>query len=183
MDTRGWIPISLIASFNRVRQLTTDVHLVKEVLTLSSFVQVCGGMVRMNGWESFVLPGAPVSRVEDEGQEENRQEQQPHPYEQHRPHGMVGSALWHGLRYVEECPPPPSPEDNRNGGFADDGHRRRAFVNGHSHHPSSFTTEAAVKGDEVLKDEEEEHEEEEENVVFVVGHEAGTTWSPERRTC
>ncbi|KAJ3501549.1 hypothetical protein NMY22_g18891 [Coprinellus aureogranulatus] len=36
MDSRGWIPISLIASFNRVKKLTQDVNLVKEVLYLSS---------------------------------------------------------------------------------------------------------------------------------------------------
>jgi hypothetical protein len=68
MDTRGWIPIPLIASFNRVRQLTADVQLIREVLTLSSVVQVCGEMVRMDGWESFVLPGAPMSEVVGEGE-------------------------------------------------------------------------------------------------------------------
>jgi len=91
MDTRGWIPIPLIASRNRVRQLTADVltdhvQLVREVLTLSSVVQVCGGMVRMNGWESFVLPGAPVSEVEGEvesglgirRQQQGQEEQQQH---------------------------------------------------------------------------------------------------------
>jgi hypothetical protein len=188
MDTRGWIPIPLIASFNRVRQLTADVQLVREVLTLSSIVQVCGGMVRMGGWESFVLPGAPVSAVEGEGQEENRpeqqqQQQQQHPYEQHPPYEMVGSALWQGTRYVEEeGPSPPSLEDDKNGGSLDDGHGRRALVNGHSDHPSSFVPEAAVKGHEELEDEEEEDEEEEEDVVFVMGYEVGTTWSPERRT-
>jgi len=91
MDTRGWIPIPLIASRNRVRQITADVltdhvQLVREVLTLSSVVQVSGGMVRMNGWESFVLPGAPVSEVEGEvesglgirRQQQGQEEQQQH---------------------------------------------------------------------------------------------------------
>lgn len=66
MDARGWIPIPLIASFNRVRQLTQDVQLVKDVLTLSSLVQVRGNMVRMGGWEQFVLPGAAPSTVEEQ---------------------------------------------------------------------------------------------------------------------
>lgn len=66
MDARGWIPISLIASFNRVRQLTQDVQLVKDVLYLSSLVQVRGNMVRMGGWEPFVLPDAAPSTVEDQ---------------------------------------------------------------------------------------------------------------------
>jgi len=184
MDTHGWIPIPLIASFNRVRQLTADVQLVREVLTLSSIVQVYGDMVRMGGWESFVLPGALVSGVGDEGQEENRQElQQQHPYEQHPPHEMVGSALWQGTRYEEEGPPPPSLEGNKNGGSPDDG-GRRALVNGHSDHSSSFAAETAVKEHEELEEEEEEEdeEEEEEDVVFVMGHEVGKTWSPERHT-
>ena len=180
MDTRGWIPIPLIASFNRVRQLTADVQLVREVLTLSSIVQVSGGMVRMGGWESFVLPGAPVSSMEGEGQEESRQEQQQLQYE-HPPHEMVGSALWQGTRY-EDGPPPPSLEDDKNGGSTDDGHGRRTMVNGHSDDSSSFAVaDAAVKEHEELEDEEED-EEEEEDVVFVMGHEVGTTWSPERRT-
>jgi hypothetical protein len=66
MDARGWIPISLIASFNRVRQLTQDVQLVKDVLYLSSLVQVRGNMVRMGGWEPFVLPDAVPSTVEEQ---------------------------------------------------------------------------------------------------------------------
>ena len=66
MDARGWIPIPLIASFNRVRQLTQDIQLVKDVLTLSSHVQVRGNMVRMGGWEQFVLPDAAPSTVEEQ---------------------------------------------------------------------------------------------------------------------
>ena len=89
MDSKGYIPISLLASFNRIKQLTLDTHLVKEVLLLSAFVEVNGGMVRMggvgsssgagvnegqgglsqnqnqSGWEAFVLPDAVESTVED----------------------------------------------------------------------------------------------------------------------
>lgn len=78
MDTKGYIPISLLASFNRIKQLTLDTRLVKEVLLLSAFVEVNGGMVRMGGtsygegpnqnrssWESFVLPDAAESVVDD----------------------------------------------------------------------------------------------------------------------
>ena len=91
MDSKGYIPISLLASFNRIKQLTLDTRLVKEVLLLSAFVEVNGGMVRMGGvgggapsgsvssvgntdsqqirssssWESFVLPDAVESVVED----------------------------------------------------------------------------------------------------------------------
>lgn len=63
MDDQGWIPISLIASFNRVKKLTTEVHLVRDVLKLSSLTEVKGEYVRMakDQWKQFVLPNAPRS--------------------------------------------------------------------------------------------------------------------------
>jgi len=71
MDSRGWIPVSLLASFNRVRHLTLDPQLVRDVLALSSIVELCDDCVRMGGgeWRRFVLPDAPTSTVEGE---ENR---------------------------------------------------------------------------------------------------------------
>ncbi|KAJ2915136.1 hypothetical protein MD484_g5277, partial [Candolleomyces efflorescens] len=66
MDSRGWIPISLIASFNRVRRLTPEINLVRDVLFLSSMVQVRDDHVRMGGWERFVLPDAAESNVPEE---------------------------------------------------------------------------------------------------------------------
>jgi la-related protein 1 len=77
MDSRGWIPISLLASFNRVRQLTLDQQLVREILALSSIVEVREDFVRMGAgeWSRFVLPGAPASTVEIGGGEiEGRQD-------------------------------------------------------------------------------------------------------------
>lgn len=71
MDSKGWVPISLIASFNRVRQLTVDIHLVRDVLVLSSVVQVKGDWVRMSGWDKFVLPDATISVVETQDQGES----------------------------------------------------------------------------------------------------------------
>jgi la-related protein 1 len=66
MDSRGWIPISLLASFNRVRQLTPDPQLVREVLAVSQIVEMRDDCVRMGGgeWVQFVLADAPVSTVE-----------------------------------------------------------------------------------------------------------------------
>lgn len=63
MDDQGWIPISLIASFNRVKKLTTEVNLVCDVLNLSSLTEVKGEYVRMarEQWKQFVLPNAPKS--------------------------------------------------------------------------------------------------------------------------
>jgi la-related protein 1 len=69
MDSRGWIPISLLASFNRVRQLTLEPQLVREVFALSQIVEMRDDNVRMAGgeWTQFVLPDAPVSIVEGGG--------------------------------------------------------------------------------------------------------------------
>lgn len=82
MDSRGWIPIALIASFNRVRQLTTDAHLVRDVLILSTVVEVRDDWVRMRGWDQFVLPDAERSIVEEF--EYEHYEVQYHPHEDKR---------------------------------------------------------------------------------------------------
>ncbi|KAF8552490.1 winged helix DNA-binding domain-containing protein, partial [Imleria badia] len=65
MDNEGWIPISLLASFKRVRQLHTDAAIVREVLSRSAVVEVSGDCVRMGGrqWVLFVLPNAPRSMI------------------------------------------------------------------------------------------------------------------------
>lgn len=59
--------MALIASFNRIRQLTPDVQLVTDVLSLSSLVDVSGHHVRLGKglWKNFVLPNAQQSAVED----------------------------------------------------------------------------------------------------------------------
>lgn len=58
MNPEGWISIPLLASFNRIRQLTPDPQLVRDVLTLSSVAEVSGEWVRMGGnqWTPYVLP-------------------------------------------------------------------------------------------------------------------------------
>ncbi|KAJ1301930.1 hypothetical protein OPQ81_000769 [Rhizoctonia solani] len=63
MDAQGWIPISTIASFNRLRKLTTEITVVRETMQMSSIVEVStdGEKARMayGGWAQFVLPSAP----------------------------------------------------------------------------------------------------------------------------
>lgn len=58
MNPEGWISISLLASFPRIRQLTPEPQLVREVLALSSVAEVSGDWVRMGGnqWAQFILP-------------------------------------------------------------------------------------------------------------------------------
>ncbi|TFK47591.1 hypothetical protein OE88DRAFT_1738505 [Heliocybe sulcata] len=69
MDSLGWISVHLLASFNRVRHLTADINLVKDVLSLSASVEIRDDWVRIGSdqWKQFVLPSATRSRFEDEG--------------------------------------------------------------------------------------------------------------------
>ncbi|KZT22739.1 winged helix DNA-binding domain-containing protein, partial [Neolentinus lepideus HHB14362 ss-1] len=69
MDSLGWISVHLLASFNRVRHLTSDVDLVKDVLSLSESVELRDDWVRMGSdqWKQFILPGAMQSSFESEG--------------------------------------------------------------------------------------------------------------------
>ncbi|CAA7268517.1 unnamed protein product [Cyclocybe aegerita] len=164
MDAMGWIPIQLFASFNRVRQLTTDAQLVRDVLTLSSMVQVHVNMVRMGGWESFVLPDAAPSTVEE----------QPYPYQQPGPY-YVGE-------HPQQVPGHPQAEQNRHvlppngdvpmeasapsdGGAKADSRQSMPAMNGHGHG-------AEYEHDQVA-------EEEDDDVEFVMGH-TGGSWPPER---
>lgn len=65
MDNRGWIHLPVIASFNRVRHLTQDLQLIKDVMAISSLVEVHEDWVRARDWRPFVLPTAPESVVGD----------------------------------------------------------------------------------------------------------------------
>ncbi|KAF5390019.1 hypothetical protein D9757_003810 [Collybiopsis confluens] len=65
MDSQGWIPISLIASFNRVRHITTDQGFVRHVLNMSSMIEVKEDMVRMKDgqWQGFLFPETQSTHV------------------------------------------------------------------------------------------------------------------------
>jgi la-related protein 1 len=62
MDTEGYVPINLIAGFNRVRGLTSDMSLVRASLSLSEILEEKDDMLRKKeGWETWVLPAAGTS--------------------------------------------------------------------------------------------------------------------------
>ena len=67
MDAQGWISIALLASFQRVKARTLDPQLVRDVLTLSSLVEVREDWVRMHRWRNYVLPDAPPSLLDADG--------------------------------------------------------------------------------------------------------------------
>ncbi|CAA6663235.1 unnamed protein product [Spirodela intermedia] len=61
MDEEGWVPISLIASFNRVKILTDNIQFILETLRTSTVVEVQDGKVRRrNDWMNWppLTPGA-----------------------------------------------------------------------------------------------------------------------------
>ena len=156
MDSRGWIPIALIASFNRVRQFGASLQVVKEVLMLSSVVLVRDEWVRMIGWEQFVLPDAAKSTVEEAEEE----------YAQAAPAGDPGAA------------PADTDHGPLEGGYYDQNGNLGQESEHHQRQGGDAETQGEERGGEVEEDDEEE------DVVFVVSHEASqsTSWSPSHHT-
>ncbi|XP_042373869.1 la-related protein 1B-like [Zingiber officinale] len=57
MDEQGWVPVSLIAGFNRVKQLTNSIEFILETLQLSAVLEVQGDKIRKHhDWMNWVLP-------------------------------------------------------------------------------------------------------------------------------
>ncbi|KAF9377503.1 La ribonucleoprotein domain member 1B, partial [Mortierella sp. AD011] len=66
MDAEGYVPLSFVANFNRVKNLTTDLDLIKETLKSSKEIELNGDMIRRRGdWATWVFPtedgAAPIS--------------------------------------------------------------------------------------------------------------------------
>ena len=147
--------MSLIASFNRVRQLTTDVPLVRDVLLLSSIVQVKGDWVRMKSWELFVLPDAVASDVENDETYDQAFQEEKGGYEiygdfqeRRESHTHYEPSAYGEVASVAEV-------EQQDGG--------------------------ADEGLEDIDDEYEDETDDEEDVVFVMSHDdEGRPWPPER---
>ncbi|EJD54779.1 hypothetical protein AURDEDRAFT_110265 [Auricularia subglabra TFB-10046 SS5] len=76
MDSRGWIPIALVATFNRVRALTASPALVREVMGVSALLEVRGDRVRLRDaqWKPYVTPDAVPSAGDSSDDEDARVE-------------------------------------------------------------------------------------------------------------
>jgi hypothetical protein len=62
MDAHGWVDIPMIASFNRIRQVTTDEDVVQEVAQLSHLLEVREKKMRLrDNWQMWVFPNAKPS--------------------------------------------------------------------------------------------------------------------------
>ncbi|KAJ0969895.1 hypothetical protein J5N97_022772 [Dioscorea zingiberensis] len=57
MDDQGWVPVSLIAGFNKVQQLTNNIHYILDTVQYSTVVEVQGDKIRRrNDWMNWMLP-------------------------------------------------------------------------------------------------------------------------------
>ncbi|KAK3824013.1 MAG: hypothetical protein J3R72DRAFT_406370 [Linnemannia gamsii] len=66
MDGEGYVPLSLVANFNRVKYLTTDHAFIKDTLKISKEIETKGDKIRRRGdWATWVFPkedgAAPLS--------------------------------------------------------------------------------------------------------------------------
>ncbi|KAG0766608.1 hypothetical protein G6F57_001734 [Rhizopus arrhizus] len=93
MNSEGYVPFTLIAGFNRVKNLTTDMDMIRASVELSQLLEKdqSGDMLRRKeGWEIWILPAtkedaaAAVSKVTNESQpklpskpvQQNKEQQQ-----------------------------------------------------------------------------------------------------------
>ncbi|KAG9062034.1 La ribonucleoprotein domain member 1 [Linnemannia hyalina] len=57
MDAQGFVPLSLVANFNRVKSLTTDHALIKETIKDSNVIELNGDNIRKKGdWATWIFP-------------------------------------------------------------------------------------------------------------------------------
>ncbi|OMO91478.1 hypothetical protein COLO4_18350 [Corchorus olitorius] len=55
MDDQGWVPISTIAEFKRVKRMSTDIHFILDALLSSSTVEVQGDKIRRRDeWSKWI---------------------------------------------------------------------------------------------------------------------------------
>ncbi|CAG8433466.1 5299_t:CDS:10 [Ambispora gerdemannii] len=67
MDAYGFVDISLLANFNRVKLLTLDEKLVREALLNSYVIEVSNDKARKrDGWEMWLLPNQPQQNISEQ---------------------------------------------------------------------------------------------------------------------
>ncbi|KAF9920405.1 La ribonucleoprotein domain member 1B [Linnemannia zychae] len=57
MDAEGYVPLSLVANFNRVKSLTADLKLIKDTIKDSNVIELNGDNIRKKGdWATWIFP-------------------------------------------------------------------------------------------------------------------------------
>ncbi|XP_072984049.1 la-related protein 1A isoform X2 [Typha latifolia] len=65
LDEQGWVLVSKIADFNRVKKMTTDIPLILDVLRSSSLIEVQDDKIRRrNDWSKWIPPSLSSVSVE-----------------------------------------------------------------------------------------------------------------------
>ncbi|SMY20234.1 unnamed protein product [Zymoseptoria tritici ST99CH_1A5] len=116
MDSQGFVFLDVIASFNRMKQLTTDKDLIKTVCLKADVIEIRVGddgkdrLRRREGWEQFVLP---MDQREEGAQNEGAQNL-------HRPE-LPKLQYWPGNPIPFNSPPPANGRRSHDSGFAMNG--------------------------------------------------------------
>ncbi|KAJ2079326.1 hypothetical protein H4R24_003858 [Coemansia sp. RSA 988] len=79
MDPDGYVPLSLIAGFNRLKSVTTDLEVVRDALLSSDVVELSesGDRVRKHGdWATWLFPKQEVVQEQQKQQQQQQQQQQ-----------------------------------------------------------------------------------------------------------
>ncbi|CAJ2635829.1 unnamed protein product [Trifolium pratense] len=64
MDDQGWVPLSLIAGFKKVKFLTDNIQIVLDAVQTSNVVEVQGGKIRRrNEWMNWITPSTQIPNV------------------------------------------------------------------------------------------------------------------------
>uniref|UniRef100_A0A0D6QXI2 HTH La-type RNA-binding domain-containing protein n=1 Tax=Araucaria cunninghamii TaxID=56994 RepID=A0A0D6QXI2_ARACU len=72
MDAEGWVPISVIANFNRVRSMTTNILFILDVLRGSNVVEVQNDKIRKRGdWSKYIPRQGPSKNSQDQQDNSN----------------------------------------------------------------------------------------------------------------
>ena len=135
--------------------MTYDLQLVKDVLTLSSLVEVNRDSVRPLKWSHYVLPNAKAS--------------------------VIGDPPVDVEQLVLQNPPPRSATDSSNVTLVSQAAPQPVTGDPPPRAESSDVLERVI-GDHQEDEDEEEEEEEEDDVVFVLGKDANRDWMPELKT-
>ena len=111
---QGWVPIQLIATFKRLRALTTDIQLITSILANNPIFDVQQGNVRLKDhWQHWVLPHADAPNLGPVVRPPSRDIEMllpvfvpPSPDLLHAP-CTIPQTAWMAEPTAATCPPPP----------------------------------------------------------------------------
>lgn len=149
MDSQGFVSLDFIAAFNRIKNLTTDVELLKLVCQQSSHVQYRTGedgrdrLRRREGWDQWVLSMSERDEsAQNEGPKELHNPPVPNPagFDQSNPpqYPTMSTGFGNDVTYPQHNPfvpdtqePPTAQTEDLTNGTSPEGANGAAVSNGH----------------------------------------------------